>query len=48
MEIAELIAKSCDADRNQRPLIPVWILASRAYGIAETVHLLERIMVSKN
>ena len=44
----ELITKICDADGICRPVIPVWVLASREYAILEIAELLENIRAARN
>jgi hypothetical protein len=48
MLFSELIAKTCDADRTCKPVIAVWILASREYTIMEIAELLERVRMWRN
>jgi hypothetical protein len=48
MTFSELIAKTCDADGTCKPVIAIWILASREYEIMDTAELLESIRISRN
>jgi hypothetical protein len=43
-----IIMKTCDADEPCRPVLPVWLLASREYDVMEIAELLESIRMSRN